>query len=81
VDAMEPKTKNLSALLKAVSAGKATLFVTGAPLKNLCLAARNIPDTEVTTAAQANTYQIARHAVVIADAAGLDILAKRLGAE
>jgi len=81
VDAMEPKTKNLSPLLKAVAAGKAALFVTGAPRKNLCLAARNIPDAEVTTAAQANTYQIARHAVVIADAEGLDILAKRLGAE
>lgn len=78
-DALEPKTKNLKALLKAASDGKATLFLTGAPIKNLNLAARNIPDVEVTTAAQANTWQVARHAVVIADAAGLDVLVKRLG--
>lgn len=79
VEGMEPKTKNLGALLKAVSAGKATLILTGAPNQNLNRAARNIPGVDVTTAAQANTYQVMSHAVVIADAAGLDALAKRLG--
>ena len=79
VEGMEPKTKNLGALLKAVSAGKATLILTGAPNQNLNRAARNIPGVDVTTAAQANTYQVMSHAVVIADAAGLDALVKRLG--
>ena len=78
-EGMEPKTKNLGALLKAVSAGKATLILTGAPNQNLNRAARNIPGVDVTTAAQANTYQVMSHAVVIADAAGLDALVKRLG--
>jgi ribosomal protein L4 len=61
-----------------VSGGKATLFVTAASSANLCRAARNLPKAEVTTVAQANTYQMTRYPVVFTDAAGLDALAKRL---
>ena len=78
LEGIEPKTKNLTALLKKVAGGKATLFVTAASSANLCRAARNIPKAEVTTVAQANTYQMTRYPVVFTDAAGLDALAKRL---
>lgn len=78
LEGIEPKTKNLTALLKKVAGGKAALFVTAASSKNLCMAARNLPKAEVTTVAQANTYQMARYPVVFTDAAGLDALAKRL---
>ena len=76
--AVEPKTKNLAGLLKKAGGGKAVLFLTGAASQNLNQAARNIPRVEVTTVAQAHTYQVVRHPVVVADAAGLDALKARL---
>ncbi len=83
IEKIEPKTKAISGLLKKAAAGRATLFVTGAANKNLGLAARNVSKVEVTTAAQANTYQIERYPFIVADAAGLDVLKARLseGAE
>ena len=83
LEQVEAKTKALAGLLKKAAAGRATLFVTGAPSKNLNLAARNVTKVEVTTAAQANTYQIERYPFIVADAAGLEALQTRLaeGAE
>ena len=83
LEAIEPKTKALAGLLKKVAGGKATLFVTGAANANLNRAVRNVPKTEVTTAAQASVYQIMRYPTIVADAAGLDGLKQRLaeGAE
>ena len=75
---IEPKTKALTALLKQVAGGRPALLVTGASSKNLNLAARNRTKVEVTTAAQAHVYQLVRYPVVIADAAGLDLLQARL---
>lgn len=75
---IEPKTKALAALLKNVGGGRATLFVTAESSKNLNLAARNVPKVEVTTAAQVSTYQIFRYPVIVVDAAGLEVLQKRL---
>jgi large subunit ribosomal protein L4 len=76
---IEPKTKALTPLLKQVSGGKATLFLTAVSSKNLNLAARNRQKVEVTTAAQAHTYQIVRYPVIVTDAAGLEVLQSRLG--
>lgn len=83
LETVEPKTKALAGLLKKVAGGKAALFVTGAANANLNRAVRNVPKIEVTTAAQASVYQIMRYPAIVADAAGLDALAKRLaeGAE
>lgn len=75
---IEPKTKALGALLKKVGGGRAVLFVTAAANKNLNLAARNVTKVEVTTAAQASTYQVFRYPVIVADAAGLEALQARL---
>ena len=83
LEAIEPKTKALAGLLKLVAGGRAALFVTGAANANLNRAARNVPKTEVTTAAQASVYQIMRYPAIVVDAAGLEGLTKRLaeGAE
>lgn len=78
LEQIEPKTKSLAALLKKLGGGRSVLFVTGASNKNLNLAARNVAKVEVTTAAQANTYQVSRYPVIVADAAGLDALRVRL---
>ncbi len=83
LEEIAPKTKALAGLLKKVAGGRAALFVTGAANASLNRAARNLAKVEVTTAAQANTYQIERYPVILADAAGWDALAARLaeGAE
>ena len=83
LEGIEPKTKALAGLLKKAAGGRATLFVTGAANLNLNRAARNVPKVEVTTAAQANVYQIQRYPAIVADAAGLEALKTRLaeGAE
>jgi len=75
---IEPRTKALTPLLKQVAGGRAALLVTGAPSRNLHLAARNRAKVEVTTAAQAHTYQIVRYPVIVTDAAGLEALQARL---
>ena len=75
---IEPKTKAVAALLKKLGGGRAVLLVTAESNKNLNLAARNLTKVEVTTAAQANTYQVFRYPVIVADAAGLEALQARL---
>ena len=81
LEGIEPKTRAVAALLKKVADGRATLFVTAESVKNLNLAARNIPGVEVTTAAQANTYQVSRYPLIVADAAGFDALQARISEE
>lgn len=78
LDAIEPKTKVLAGLIRKIGGGQAVLIVSGAVNANLNRAARNLAKVAVTTAAQANTYQIFRHPVVVADAAGLEGLKARL---
>ena len=78
LEAIEPKTKALAGLLKQAAGGRATLIVTAAANRNLSRAARNLPRVEVTTAAQAHTYQVMRYPVIVADAAGLEALKARL---
>ena len=78
LEKIEPKTKALAALLKKAAGGRAALLVTAAASKSLNLAARNLAKAEVTTAAQANTYQVMRYPAIVADAAGLDALKARL---
>ena len=75
---IEPKTKALTALLKQVAGGRAALLVTAKSSKNLNLAARNREKVEVTTAAQAHTYQIVRYPVIVADPEGFEVLKARL---
>lgn len=55
-----PKTKGFVDVLKRFELGEGTLVVTPAPEKNLTLAARNIPEVELTTADALNTYEVLR---------------------
>ncbi len=78
---VEPKTKTLVPLLKNAAGGKGALLIVAEASKNLSLAARNIPATDVVTATQVNTYQVMKYPVILADAAGLDVLKARMGGE
>jgi large subunit ribosomal protein L4 len=54
-----PKTKQFTALLKALSMGdKKTLFVLPEVNKNVVLSGRNIQNSKITTADQINTYDV-----------------------
>ena len=55
-----PKTKGFVEVLKRFELGEGTLVVTPAAEKNLTLAARNIPQVELTTADALNTYEVLR---------------------
>jgi large subunit ribosomal protein L4 len=75
----EPKTKAFAALLKTVAPEGGKVLVAPAKIERaLVLSARNLADADVTTAAGASTYQIARAGVIVTDAAGLDALKARL---
>lgn len=81
LDALElsgPKTSEFAAVLRSLDATYNTLVIVDGLDDNLVLAARNIPKVEVTTAAEANTYQLVRYANVFATKAALEILEKRL---
>lgn len=55
----EPKTKNFTSLLKALEIdSKKSLFVLGAPNKNVYLSARNFKGSEVVTNSELSTYKI-----------------------
>lgn len=56
-----PKTKSIVAVLNKLKMGRGALLVLGAPDKNVQLAARNIPNVEVATAAGVHTYQVLRY--------------------
>ena len=55
-----PKTKGFVDVLKRFELGEGTLVVTPGTEKNLTLAARNIPQVELTTADALNTYEVLR---------------------
>jgi ribosomal protein L4 len=66
-------------LLKTVAPEGGKVLVAPAKIERaLVLSARNLADADVTTAAGASTYQIARAGVIVTDAAGLDALKARL---
>ena len=81
LEAMEPKTKVLAGWLKKVAGDRKALLVTAEPVAALNRAVRNMTQAEATTAAQVTTYQVLRYPVIFTDAAGLEVLKKRLGEE
>ena len=75
----EPKTKEFAALLSAQGvSGRPVLVVVDELDRNLRLAARNLPRTEVVKASDVNVYQLLRYPVVIVNSAGMDQLKARL---
>ncbi|MDX1471719.1 MAG: 50S ribosomal protein L4 [Flavobacteriaceae bacterium] len=62
----EPKTKNFISLLEALDlSSKKSLFVLGAPNKNVYLSARNFKGSEVVTNSDLNTYKIMNASKVV----------------
>lgn len=62
----EPKTKNFISLLEALNLGsKKSLFVLGAPNKNVYLSARNFKGSEVVNNSELNTYKIMNASKVV----------------
>ncbi|MCH1385889.1 MAG: 50S ribosomal protein L4 [Flavobacteriaceae bacterium] len=54
-----PKTKDFTAVLKALNLGsKKSLFVLGAPNNNVYLSSRNLKGSEVITSSELSTYKI-----------------------
>lgn len=68
VDALElsaPKTRELVGVLSALQVEGSALLVCAAPQRNLWLAARNIPNLDVTTGANLNTYEVLRYGKLV----------------
>lgn len=57
----EPKTREFVAMLKAVNAGKKSLFVTADCDKNVYKSGRNIPGVQVSFVNSINVYDILNH--------------------
>ena len=74
------KTATLSAQLKGLVPEEVLtlLIVTAEANKNLQLAARNLPDVELTEASSLNTYQALRSDAILISQGAMDELAGRL---
>ncbi len=75
-----PKTKALAAVVKSLGLKRGALLVVDKPDRKLLLAVRNIPDVELTTPSEVNTYQLLRWPVVVITRAALETLRTRLAA-
>jgi large subunit ribosomal protein L4 len=78
LDMEEPKTRRFVQMLKSLGIRGPALFLPEKVSRNVGLAARNVGDVEVVPASAANVYQILRYPVVVADRAGVGVLARRL---
>ena len=77
----EVKTKAAAAFLKALGATRGALIVLEKVDKNLVRALRNIPNVEVTTAQDVNTFQLIRFPVTVMTRSAMDGLRTRLEGE
>ncbi len=75
----EAKTKAFAALLKSLGIAGPVLFVMDKIERNIAMAARNVPDVELTRAKDVNVYQILRYPLMVVNKAGMEDLKTRLG--
>jgi len=75
----EPRTRSVADFLAQVDAVRGAVLVLGSLHKNALLATRNLPDVEVTTAGQLNTYTLLRTPVLIVEKEAMKALEARLG--
>ncbi|MCM1482777.1 MAG: 50S ribosomal protein L4 [Muribaculaceae bacterium] len=72
-----PKTKNFVNIVKNLEVeGKKILLVLAGQEKNVYLSARNIPNAEIITASDINTYTIMKHNAILLTESGLDVINK-----
>ena len=77
----EPRTKQMTALMKALGVSAPVLFVPDKADRNLGLAARNVPRVEVAAAKDVNVYQLVRYPVLVVSRAGMAVLQTRMEGE
>lgn len=72
-----PKTKNFVNFAKNLEVeGKKILLVLAVQDKNVYLSARNIPNAEIITASDINTYELMKHNAILMTESGLDVINK-----
>ena len=72
-----PKTKEFVKIAKNLEAeGKKLLLVLASQEKNVYLSARNIPNVQVITASDVNTYAIMHSNAILLTESGLDVINK-----
>jgi large subunit ribosomal protein L4 len=72
------RTKEFLGVLSALKAEGSILLVAGGPDRNLRLASRNVPDVDVTTSDDLNTYQVLRFDKLIFTKAAFEKVEQRL---
>ncbi len=71
------KTKNFVNFAKNLEVeGKKILLVLAGQDKNVYLSARNIPNAEIITASDINTYELMKHNAILMTESGLDVINK-----
>jgi len=73
-----PKTKEFVGVLAALQVGGSALVVASALDPNLRLASRNVPQVELTTSEQLNTYQVLRYDKLIFTRSAFEQVEQRL---
>lgn len=73
-----PKTKYFAQILTALELDGSTLIVTESNERNLLLASRNVPDVELTTGKELNTYQVLRYKKLVFTRAAFEAVENRL---
>lgn len=73
-----PRTKQFAQILTSLKLGGSALIVTESSDRNLMLASRNIPDVELTTAKELNTYQTLRYNKLVFTRAAFEAVENRL---
>lgn len=73
-----PKTKEIASIFQTLEIKGKALLILGDLDDNVCLAARNMPDVEVTTADNVNTYQVVRYPQIVITKAGMEKLEERM---
>ena len=72
-----PNTKNFVNFAKNLEVeGKKILLVLAGQDKNVYLSARNIPNAEIITASDINTYELMKHNAILMTESGLDVINK-----
>jgi len=77
----EPKTKQITALLKKLGAGRTTLIVVDQYDENLDLSARNLPNVAVMRAAEVDVINLLYFRTLVASKAGFEALTARMKAK
>lgn len=75
------KTREFTGVLSALGLKGTTLVVAPSLDQNLRLASRNIPDVEVATSDELNTYQVLRHAKLVFTRGAFEKVEQRLAEE